>query len=115
MVNTNLYDTHIVFIAHVDVRDLHLQVFDDLSDKLFHKGVLLFQCRIFCYNQTQSDFMICFMIYKTNTCLLCVRFGGKMFFSLKNQPLNKHILTFKGPINIHVHLILYEIIVPQTN
>lgn len=46
-------NTHIIFIAYVDVRDLDLQVFDDLSDKLLYKGVLLFQIRILC--QTQMD------------------------------------------------------------
>jgi len=41
-------NTHIIFIAYVDVRDLDLQVFDDLSDKFLHKGVLLFQIWVLC-------------------------------------------------------------------
>lgn len=40
-----------IFIAHVDVRDLDLQVFNDLSDKLFHKSVLFLKFGILCKMQ----------------------------------------------------------------
>lgn len=45
-------NTHIIFIAHMDVRDLNLQVFDDLSDQFLHKGVLFFNIWILCPTET---------------------------------------------------------------
>lgn len=50
--------THVVLIANVDVGDLDLQVFDDLSDELLHERVLLLQSRILCETQTNTIHMM---------------------------------------------------------
>lgn len=50
--------THVILIANVDVGDLDLQVFDDLSDKLLHERVLLLQSRILCETQTNTIHMM---------------------------------------------------------
>lgn len=43
-----ILSTHIILIAYVDVRDLDLHIFDNLSDKLFHEGVLLLKTGVLC-------------------------------------------------------------------
>lgn len=41
-------NTHIVLIANVDIGDLDLNIFDDLSDELLHKSVLFLRRGVLC-------------------------------------------------------------------